>query len=194
MTQVVLVRHGATSWNEGGQWQGWTDNPLGELGKEQARALRDELVGLSFSAVYSSDLLRARQTAALALPEAEVKLDTRLRELNLGDYEGKTLEQMQARPDFAAWQADPWTRAVPRGESLRDVARRMGAWLSKLPAGRVIAFSHSIAIRSLLREVLDLPLEPQPNYPIPYAERVRNGQVVVLEGVSGRWQRGTLTP
>lgn len=193
-SQVILVRHGATAWNQGGQWQGWTDNPLGELGREQARVLRAELAGLNFSAVYSSDLLRARQTAELAVPGAEVQLDARLRELHLGDYEGLTLEQMQTRPDFAAWQADPWARAVPGGESLRDVARRMSAWLSEIPAGRVIAFSHSIAIRSLTREVLGLPLEPQPNYPVPYAERIGNGQFVVLEGESGGWRRGTLTP
>ena len=186
---LLLVRHGATAWNEGGQWQGWTDNPLGESGRAQALALCEELAGQSFDAAYSSDLARARQTAELALPGAELRLDPRLRELHLGDYEGYALEQMQAHADFARWQADPWANPVPGGESLGDVAARLHSWLAELSGGRVIAFSHSIAIRTLLREVLDLPLVPQPGYPIPYAERIRNGRFVTLERRDGVWTR-----
>lgn len=186
---LLLVRHGATAWNEGGQWQGWTDNPLGDTGRAQALALREELAGQSFDAAYSSDLARARQTAELALPGRELRIDPRLRELNLGDYEGDTLAQMQAHADFARWQADPWANPAPGGESLGDVAARMQSWLSELPGGRVIAFSHSIAIRTLTRDLLDLPLVPQPGYPIPYAERIGNGRFVTLERRGGVWRR-----
>ena len=193
---LLLVRHGATAWNEGGQWQGWTDNPLGDTGRAQAEALREELAGQSFAAAYTSDLRRARQTAELALPGRELREDARLRELNLGDYEGHTLAQMQAHGGYAAWQADPWTRTVPGGESLQDVADRLRDWLSDVqaafPGGRVIAFSHSIAIRTLTRELLGLALEPQENYPIPYAERIRNGRYVVLNCRDGVWQRAEL--
>lgn len=191
---LLLVRHGATAWNEGGQWQGWTDNPLGDTGRAQALALREELAGQSFDAAYSSDLARARQTAELALPGRELRIDPRLRELNLGDYEGHTLAQMQAHADFARWQADPWVNPVPGGESLGDVATRMQSWLSELPGGRVIAFSHSIALRTLLRELLDLPLVPQPSYPIPYAERIGNGRFVTLERQGGVWRRAEPIP
>lgn len=186
---LVLVRHGATAWNEGGQWQGWTDNPLGPLGEAQARALRGELAAQTFDAAYSSDLLRARQTAELALPGQEVILDARLRELHLGDYEGLTLEQMAAHGAFAHWQLDPWAHPVPGGESLGELAGRLQAWLAEVPSGRVIAFSHSIAIRTLLRALLGLPLVPQPGYPIPYAERVGNGRFVTLRRVGGVWSR-----
>lgn len=190
---LLLVRHGATAWNEGGQWQGWTDNPLGDAGRAQTRALREELAGQTFDAVYSSDLTRARQTAELALPGRALRLDARLRELNLGDYEGHTLAQMQAHGGYAGWQADPWAQAVPGGESLQDVAARMRGWLTdvqaEFPGGRVIAFSHSIALRTLARDLLGLPLEPQVNYPIPYAERIKNGRCMVLECRGGTWRR-----
>ena len=186
---LVLVRHGATAWNEGGRWQGWTDNPLGPAGQQQARTLRGELAGQGFDAAYSSDLLRARQTADLALPGQSIILDARLRELHLGDYEGLTLTQMVAHDAFASWQRDPWAHPVPGGESLENVAARMQSWLAEVPAGRVIAFSHSIAIRTLMRALLGLALVPQPGYPIPYAERVGHGRPVTLRRVGGVWSR-----
>ncbi|MDO4245855.1 MAG: histidine phosphatase family protein, partial [Deinococcus sp.] len=67
-------------------------------------------------------------------------------------------------------------------------------WLSELPGGRVIAFSHSIALRTLLRELLKLPLVPQPGYPIPYAERIGNGRFVTLERRGGVWRRAEPIP
>ena len=80
-----LVRHGATAWNEGGQWQGWTDTPLGDLGREQALGLGPVLAAQPFGAAYTSDLRRARQTAELALSgsglKCDLRTDPRLREL-----------------------------------------------------------------------------------------------------------------
>ena len=65
---LTLVRHGATAWNEGGRWQGLTDNVLGERGVDEARRLGARLAGLAFDRCESSDLARAVQTAELALP------------------------------------------------------------------------------------------------------------------------------
>ena len=192
-----LVRHGATAWNEGGQWQGWTDTPLGDLGREQALGLGPVLAAQPFGAAYTSDLRRARQTAELALSggglKCDLRTDPRLRELHLGDYEGLTLAQMQAHAAFAPWQADPWTQPVPGGESLQVLAGRLRAWLGEVEAQhsgeRVIAFSHSIAIRTLMRDLLGLPLVAQDHSPIPYAERLGNGQFAVLEQRDGVWRR-----
>lgn len=186
---LTLVRHGTTAWNEGGRWQGLTDNPLGPQGEAQARALRERLAGQTFDAVWSSDLQRAVQTAELALPGQPLRLDPRLREYHFGDFEGFTVPQMQAHAGFVHWQADPWPHPAPGGESLRDVARRMRAWADELPDGRVIAFSHSVAIRTLLVDLFATPLETQENYPIPYRERLKNGQLVTLRREKGEWTR-----
>ena len=186
---LTLVRHGTTAWNESGRWQGMTDNPLGPQGETQALLLRDRLAGETFDQIYASDLVRAVQTAELALPGQPIILDPRLREYHFGQFEGFTVPEMQAHADFTSWQADPWTQPVPQGERLQDVAHRMRQWATELPAGRVIAFSHSIAIRTLLVDLFGTPLEPQENYPIPYRERLKNGQLVTLRREQGFWTR-----
>ncbi len=191
MLTLSLVRYGATAWNEGGRWQGWTDVPLGPLGEQQARALAEVLRGELFDAVYSSDLQRAVQTARIALPGQPLHTDPRLREFNFGEYEGLTVPQMQAHPAFNHWQLDPWRHHIPGGDRLGDVAARMRAWADELPDGRVIAFSHSIAIRTLLVDLFSIPLEVQPDYPIPYRERIRNTEVVTIRREEGRWSRSS---
>lgn len=186
---LTLVRHGTTAWNESGRWQGITDNPLGAQGEAQALVLRDRLAAETFDQIYASDLQRAVQTAELGLPGQPIILDPRLREYHFGAFEGFTVPEMQAQPEFEDWQAAPWSTAVPEGESLQDVARRMRSWADELSDGQVIAFSHSIAIRTLLVDLFGTPLEPQQNYPIPYRERLKNGEVVTLRREYGVWTR-----
>lgn len=186
---LTLVRHGSTEWNDSGRWQGLTDNPLGAQGAAQALALADELSAQTFDQVWSSDLRRAVRTAEIALPGQPIRLDPRLREYDFGQYEGFTVPEMQAHEGFADWQQDPWNHPIPGGESLAQVARRMRDWAEEQSAGRVIAFSHSIAIRTLLTDLFGTPLEAQKNYPIPYRERIKNGAAVRLRREAGQWLR-----
>ena len=90
MTTLLLVRHGETDWNAVGRLQGHTDRPLSDYGRRQARALASELEDEELKAIYSSDLVRARETAEivgerLGLP---VVLDPDLREKDWGTWEG----------------------------------------------------------------------------------------------------------
>ncbi len=92
MATLLLVRHGETDWNAEGRLQGHTDRPLNEHGRRQARGLAERLAGDAITAVYSSDLSRARETAEilaepLGLP---VVTDPDLRERNWGNWEGLT--------------------------------------------------------------------------------------------------------
>ncbi len=92
MTTLLLVRHGETDWNAEGRLQGQTDRPLNDFGRRQARRLAEELEAEEFAAIYSSDLARAHETAAivgerLGLP---VVLDPDLREKDWGNWEGLT--------------------------------------------------------------------------------------------------------
>jgi broad specificity phosphatase PhoE len=92
MATLLLVRHGETDWNAEGRLQGHTDRPLNEYGRRQARALAERLAGDDISAVYASDLSRARETAEiLAAPLGlPVVLEPGLRERNWGSWEGLT--------------------------------------------------------------------------------------------------------
>lgn len=160
MLELWLIRHGETDWNAQGRIQGAADVPLNALGLRQASLLRDRLAGQRFDVVYASDLARARATAETALPEAELRLDPRLRELSYGVLEGKSWREMSAEETAIAahWHEDPYTRRVPGGESYGDLTDRIEAFRSELPAsGRVVAFSHGGTIRSALYAVVGRP-------------------------------------
>src|SRR5688572_19392365 len=88
--RLLLLRHGQSTWNADGRWQGQADPPLSPLGEEQARDAARRLAPGQFSRVLASDLRRARQTAeiladALRLP---VEVDPDLREIDVGDWQG----------------------------------------------------------------------------------------------------------
>ena len=184
---LTLVRHGATAWNEGGRWQGLTDNVLGERGMDEARRLGARLAGLPFDRAESSDLARAVQTAELALPGRPLTLDPRLREISFGEFEGLSVPEMAAHPAYAAWQQDPWRFAPPGGESLGEVAARMRAWATELPGGHTVAFSHSVALRTLLAALLDWAPQPQPGYPLPFPVRLGHTSLSTLRRRGGVW-------
>src|SRR5687767_12818211 len=98
MTRVLLVRHGQSTWNAEGRWQGWADPPLSELGATQALTAANHVEHVD--AVVSSDLVRARETAeiiAKALGIAEVEAFRGLRERGAGDWTGLTRPEIEER-------------------------------------------------------------------------------------------------
>lgn len=100
MSRLLLLRHGESTWNAEGRFQGWADPPLTTLGEQQAVDAAAGLSGLGFTRVCSSDLTRARRTAealAEALGLGEVLIDSGLRERNGGAFEGHTAEENRAR-------------------------------------------------------------------------------------------------
>ncbi|MFI5143112.1 MAG: histidine phosphatase family protein [Thermoanaerobaculales bacterium] len=146
-----LVRHGETTASRDGTLAGWADLPLTERGIEQARAVGPVLEGESFTAVWSSDLVRALTTARLAW--GEPCPEPRLREINFGELEGrdwKTLDPVykQALIEFNGFYP-------PGGESLAQVRTRVEEFLATLPSGRHLLFTHGGVIRLLTREAGD---------------------------------------
>jgi 2,3-bisphosphoglycerate-dependent phosphoglycerate mutase len=163
MLELYLIRHGRSTWNQTGRIQGHTDVPLSEEGEKQAQALAKRLKHWKFDRVYSSDLQRAKQTAEAVYPSGAITFDTRLREIHLGDFEGRTWDDMtdQERDVFAVQFAGPYHHKVPGGESNDDLRDRALAWLAELPKeGRVVAFTHGGFIVSILHSIVGRP-EPR---------------------------------
>jgi probable phosphoglycerate mutase len=135
--KLYLVRHGQSTGNIGGTLMGQSDHPLTPLGEDQARAAAERLAPFGPMPVYSSDLPRARATAAHIVAgwgagdvagEPPIVLDPRLREISLGDYEGRPWREFEADTQLtAAFAADPYRTALPNGESLEHLEARVHA-------------------------------------------------------------------
>ena len=165
MTGLALVRHGQTDWNLAGRYQGQTDEPLNAAGMEQARTLADHLDGRRFDAIYASSLQRARATAEIIAGRLglAVHIDPRLKEVNLGEWEGMTVPEIKARyaEVWDARQADPEHIPPPGGETVAEVGRRMSLAADDIardwPDGRVLVVAHGMALATLLAKARNLP-------------------------------------
>jgi len=133
-TRVVLIRHGETLWNRDRRIQGQTDTPLSDLGRLQARAIGGRLRNERFDAIYASDLVRAWDTAQ-AIGQAglaerpgapQPMADPRLREMDFGEWEGKTSVEIAAsHPEaHARSKSRDADFRIPGGESFRDLYDR----------------------------------------------------------------------
>ena len=166
-----LVRHGATAWSDAGRLNGWTDVPLNDAGRRQAVALRQRLAGHSFAGIWSSDLVRATQTASLAAREHVA--DRRLRELDFGSLEGKTWDDCprEVRDGLAAFDGF----SAPSGESVAQLRTRVLDFVETLEEGDHALFTHGGVVRLLLLEQGQRPLVP-PGRLVRVVRRGRDGR------------------
>jgi broad specificity phosphatase PhoE len=158
MTRFCLIRHGQTDWNLEGRYQGQSDVPLNLVGREQAHTLARQLSGQSFSAIFSSDLIRAKETADIlaSVLKAPVIVDSRLREINQGEWEGQLVEVLKAKYN-GLWEmrtVDPAGVRPPGGETVGEVAARMYAAMddiaNQFPEGEVLIISHGLALATVI--------------------------------------------
>jgi broad specificity phosphatase PhoE len=163
MTRVLLIRHGETDWNASGRWQGRAPVPLNAVGLGQAERLGRYLAsnGFRIDAVYSSDLKRAMQTAvAVTTPlKLDIHPEPRLREIDLGDWQGLTRDEAAAwdAERYAIYHADRQATPIPNGESWDQVKVRVRGVFDDLAArhrGQTIALiSHGGTIGRLLESL-----------------------------------------
>ena len=155
------ARHGEeTAWNALGKLQGHTDIPLNEVGRDQARALAAALATAGVTAVWTSDLVRARETGALiatALGLAAPDVDPELRERSFGVFEGLTRAECETQhPDaWRDWVAQ--TGSPPGGEPRADAIARLGRALGRIAAtdgGAALVVSHGGVMRLWLMDLL----------------------------------------
>ncbi len=119
--ELILLRHGRTAVNLDNRYNGRTDDPLCEEGLREARAAK---ANPDISLVYVSPLKRARQTAEICFPNAEQVVVDGLREMDFGDFEGKTAREMENDPVYRAWVDGGCVDACPNGESIPSFAKR----------------------------------------------------------------------
>ena len=175
--RLVMLRHGQTGFNAGSRMQGQLDTELSDLGRAQAVAAAEVLAKRQPLMIVSSDLRRAYDTAVVlgertGLP---IRVDTRLRETHLGDWQGLTHQQVDAAAPGArqAWRDDA-TWAPAGGESRVDVAVRGVPVIAELVAGQpewgadepdrpVVVVAHGGLIAALTAALLGLPVG---NWPV----------------------------
>jgi len=166
LTKIIIVRHGESLANAAGIYLGHTDWDLSELGKEQARVVADYLAEEKLDAIYSSDLIRAYNTA---LPHAQMRgmeiiRSRQLREIYLGDWEGRLVKELECDypEEFViGWRQGFGTCVPPNGEAVMDVGARIYDELVRIGTlhrgGTVLVACHAAAIRALWAIVTGTP-------------------------------------
>jgi broad specificity phosphatase PhoE len=187
-TTLYLVRHGETAWNAEHRWQGHIDIPLMETGIGQARRLADYLRGRAITAVYTSDLQRARMTADI-IAEAQgihAQSDERWREMNTGKFQGLTHDEIVANyaDDLRLLNENWLDHIIEGGESRRMMRVRILAALddvlSNTPGDAALVVSHGGSIRLLLRTLF-------PDHPDALHKPIENTSLTTLLYDNGIW-------
>jgi broad specificity phosphatase PhoE len=164
--RLILVRHGETAWNKGGRFQGQSTVGLNETGILQARRTAGALLPMKPTALYSSPLPRAIMTAREIGKELSLEVVPLegIREVDLGDLEGITGEEMKSRyaEFYTQWRRDPSRACFPGGESMLQLQERAWKAIGELershPQGVVVVVSHNFAIRTIVCRFMGLPL------------------------------------
>ena len=183
MALLYLVRHGETTWNREGRFQGQADAPLSDRGHEQAAKVAVRLHGADIDLVVSSDLSRARDTAACIADRAgaPLVLEPAFRELSFGAWQGYTRREIEERfgDAFVRYLADPDNAWPEGGESFLDAIERVRAAAERLVSGRteerMAWVMHGGSIRALLCSYLGWPVPRRGVY------RLDNAGVSLLE-------------
>lgn len=149
----VLLRHGEVDL-PAGYCYGHSDVPLSDMGREQAIVLSKKAGFSADAAVYCSDLERARTTAQLAFPDRKLHCDRRLRELDMGTWEGQAWSEIyQKQPDSLQHWADNWVKnAPPQGESGAQLYTRIVDFcrdVSDAQQAEMIVVAHAGSLRAL---------------------------------------------
>jgi broad specificity phosphatase PhoE len=204
--RIYLVRHGQTEWNREKRLQGSRNSPLTELGRAQASRSAAILEDDPPSALLSSPLGRARETAT-ALTEAYglvAKVDPRLAEIRMGEAEGLTLDEVEAAlPGFLAErERDKWHRRWPSGECYQDVAARLRRFIAEVlepllavhNQAPVAIVGHETMNMILLGELIALPeaMTLRCGQPNGVVYRLTDEGVEHADAVPAEWRPGVV--
>ena len=186
--RLFLVRHGQSTWNKEHRIQGQLDPPLSAEGRRQAELLGLRLAGRAFAAVYASDLERAFATAEIVGAAVGIapQPSENLREVFLGEWEGRTTEEIAAQypAAWAAWVDEPDWDVVPGGEGAGPfevrVAGALDGIVARHPHGDVLVVTHGGVIQVALHRIVGRPSHGL----FPF--KIQNASITLIERRDGR--------
>ncbi|MBQ9527838.1 MAG: histidine phosphatase family protein [Fretibacterium sp.] len=186
--RIVLARHGQTQWNQERRFQGSTNTPLNETGREQARALAARLSSWPMEVIYSSPLDRALYTASvvgerhglspIVLPE--------LREVGFAGWEGQSIPELAKAGDFARWRADPFFNPPEGGETWGEILWRLSRAVETIlegPQRQILIVAHGGVMRGLYAVLAGM--DPHKVWNMDFSN-------CAISGVEMRWGRPCL--
>lgn len=130
--KIYLIRHGETALKSSGAYQGWIDEPLSGKGRKELSPLLNPFPRIPRGWVYVSPMKRARETASLALPYCRQVVVEDLKEMNFGDFEGRTPKEMKNDPAYRAWVDSGCLSRCPNGETKDEFSARTCAAFASL--------------------------------------------------------------
>ncbi|MDP7583187.1 MAG: histidine phosphatase family protein [SAR324 cluster bacterium] len=166
-TEIILIRHGETEWNSQQRMQGHSNSDLSEVGRGQIQALGELMKNVSFDHIYSSDSLRARQTAEAVTQYSghTLQFDQRIREKNLGVFEGLTSTEAKERhPEiYRLFKTAGANYVIDEGESTQQLLERALEFIEEIrlrhPQERVVMVTHGGVVRVLMKHALGLSID-----------------------------------
>jgi probable phosphoglycerate mutase len=153
---VLVARHGETTWNKEGRYQGRQQSPLSELGIRQAQALGEAMATFEprIERIISSPLIRCSQTAQYSADRLglKVEIDERLIEIGHGDWEKRLRDEIMAsEPDnWYLWKNEPSKIVFSSGDSMHKVAERWKSFTSTVPTVPTLVVTHDAVVRSAI--------------------------------------------
>ncbi len=167
---IYLVRHGETEWNHEHKIQGRSDIPLNEYGRELAKKTAEGLKDIPFDYVFSSPLIRARETAKIITGNRPVSIETddRLMEMSFGDEEGQDIIKMKedkTNPMYNFLKEPKYFNAPPHGESFQQVYHRSNEFMQDriIPlekrSNNILIVAHGALNRTIINPILNIPIE-----------------------------------
>ncbi len=161
LKNIYVIRHGETDWNKNSRFQGRTDIKLNDLGREQASALRPVMQQLQIESAYASSLSRAFETAEIATADLKLTIqkEDRLRETNIGEAEGLTIDEIDSKygeGSLAKWRSYEerlLDYRFPNGESKREMMYRLRQVFLEIAQNSnrssIAVFSHGMIMRAM---------------------------------------------
>lgn len=184
MLKILLVRHGETDWNREHRIMGAEAIPINVNGRRQAKELRQAIQGLDIDAVYTSPILRAKETAQILFQGRSLVLqdDDRLVEVNYGDWTGRTFEEIRRDPGYIPYYLRMETPIAPNGDTLQQVQERAMDFFQDVQVNcadqTVVVVSHADWIKCMLMQILEIPFQSMWRF------NINNLSVSVIEASS----------
>ncbi len=190
MARIILVRHGETTWNVEGRYQGQQDTPLSERGIAQGKCAAGALAEIHLDACISSPLSRAYDTCKFSADEHElpVIVDERLTEINHGKWEGIHADEIEREypEEFHLWHTHPEKVQMPGGENLEDVRSRVRAAFDEIAKNyadkTVLVVAHDAVNKAILCDVMGMSTASF------WQVKQDNACINVLECTNGIWR------